>query len=372
MLLGPLDVGIVSVALPSISASHGDDASRGQLVVVAYLALLTIAYIPLGRLADRRSPLVVLRLGLLIFSVGALLVALGDSFAVVLAGRALQGLGAAAAVSGGQAVAFADAGSARAGRSLGFVHVAVGAGMLAGPVFGGLVLERFGWQTAFLVEPPLALAAALLARGSSHALLARDRPSVLAVLRQRGLAAGLLIALVAFVAMSANMFLVPYLLQRPLALGPSSAGLLMTIVPLAILVGAVPAGALADRHGSRWPATIGLALVSLGIAGLAIAARTEAVIVAGAALAAYGAGATLFQSPNNRAVLAAAPPGGLGLASGLLGSSRQLGQIVGVIVSGSLIRVGGGLDDARAYTGAFITLAALAALTTLLAASSRR
>ena len=344
-------------------------------MVLVYVAVLATSYVPFGRLADRRSPAAVIRLGLLLFALGAVLVALGGTFALVLGGRALQGLGAAAAVSGGQAVAFAASGPRRAGRSLGLVHVAVALGMLTGPVLGGVIIERFGWQAAFLLEPPIALGAALLARGSRHArhgLLAPEPPSVLALLRRPELAAGLVLALLSFVAMSANMFLVPYLLQRPLALAPSSAGVLMAIVPLTILIGAVPAGALADRHGSRWPSTAGLTLVSLGILGLAIASRSEAGIIVVAALATYGVGAALFGAPNNRAVLAAAPPGGLGLASGLLGSGRQLGQILGVLMSGTLIRIGGGLDVPAAYPFAFIVLAALAALTTLLAASQSR
>ena len=369
ILIGPFDVGLVGVGLSSISARFGGDVTSGQLVVLVYLALITASYVPFGRLADRRSPASVLRLGLLLVAAGALLVAFAGDFALVLVGRALQGAGAAAAVSGSQAVAFAASGAARAGRSLGLVHVAVGLGMLAGPVVGGLVVERSGWQAAFLIEPPIALVAILLARGPRPAHHVRDASSVIALLRRPGLTAGLVLAVLTFTAMSANMFLVPYLLQRPLALAPSSAGLLMAIVPAGILVGALPAGALADRYGSRWPSTAGLALVALGILGFALASSVE---VVGLALATYGLGAALFQSPNNLAVLAAAPPGGLGLASGLLGTSRQLGQILGVLLSGSLIRISGGLDAPSAYPLAFAVLAGLAGLALVFAYRQRR
>ena len=366
-----------------MSASLGGDVTSGQLVVLAYLTLITASYVPFGRLADRGSPSGVLRLGLLLFAAGALLVSLSRELDLVLLGRALQGAGAAAAVSGGQAVAFAAAGPGQAGRTLGLTHVAVALGMLGGAIVGGLVIERFGWQAAFLIEPPIALAAALLARGprrqpgateapSLVALLRRpntEAPSLVALLRRPDLVRGLILAMLTFTAMSANMFLVPYLLQRPLALAPSSAGLLMAIVPVAILLGAFPAGALADRRGSRWPSTAGLTLIGPGIAGFALASRVEVVALA---LATYGLGAALFQSPNNLAVLAAAPPGGLGLASGLLGASRQLGQILGVTLSGSLIGMGGGLDARPAYTFAFAALAGLAALAALVASRQPR
>lgn len=359
----------MGVALPSISASLGGDVTSGQLVVLAYLTLITASYVPFGRLADRGSPAGVLRLGLILFAAGALLVSLSRELDLVLLGRALQGAGAAAAVSGGQAVAFAAAGPGQAGRTLGLIHVAVALGMLGGPIVGGLVIERFGWQAAFLIEPPIALAAALLARGTPHTVHGTTTPSIVALLRKVELRGGLVLAMLTFTAMSANMFLVPYLLQHPLALAPSSAGLLMAIVPVAILLGAFPAGALADRHGSRWPSTAGLTLVGLGIVGFALASRVEVVALA---LATYGLGAALFQSPNNLAVLGAAPPGGLGLASGLLGASRQLGQILGVTLSGGLIGMGGGLDTRPAYTFAFAALAGLAALAALVASRQPR
>ena len=339
--------------------------------MLVYLVVLTVTYVPFGRSTDRRSPAAVLRLGLLTFATGAILVALADSLALLLFGRALQGLGAAACVTSGQALVFAAGGSTRAGRGLGLVHVAVAAGMLAGPVAGGFVLERFGWQAVFLIEPPLALGAALLIRSAHHVALPQTaRSSIRSLLRRRHLSGGLLLAMLAFIAMSANMFLVPYLLQRPLGFAPSEAGVLMAIVPAAILLGAVPAGALADRFGSRWPSTAGLALAGLGILGFAAAAVSVAPVVA--ALAAYGLGAALFQSPNNRAVLAAAPAADLGLASGLLGSVRQVGQIVGVLVSGALIGAGGGLDLPAAYAMAFVVLGTLAAVTAVLAVAQER
>lgn len=366
MLLGPLDVSLVAVALPSISAGQEAGLASGQLVVLVYLVVLALAYVPFGRSTDRSSPTAVLRIGLLALATGAILVAIADSLALLLVGRALQGLGAAACVTSGQALVFAAGGSTLAGRGLGLVHVAVAAGMLAGPLAGGFVIERFGWQAVFLIEPPLALGAALLVRSARRVAIPRTtRSSVRSLIRQRRFSGGLVLAVLAFIAMSSNMFLVPYLLQRPLGLAPSEAGILLAIVPAAILIGAVPAGALADRYGSRWPSAAGLALAGLGILGFAASALTIAPVVA--ALATYGFGAALFQSPNNRAVLAAAPAADLGLASGLLGAVRQIGQIVGVLASGVLIAAAGGLDLPGAYAVAFAVLGALAAMTAVLA-----
>lgn len=372
VLIGPLDVGLVGVALPHISATLRGDVAAGQLVMLAYVVPLAAAYVPAGALADRASTPVVLRLGLLLFAAGSVTIAAAPDFRVVLLGRVLQGTGAAAAVSGGQAVAFAALGAARAGRGLGLVHVAVALGMLGGPLLGGLLLERIAWQGLFLAEVPLALVGFALARSgrspphpATRTVRASKLPRRSSLLRPLGL------ALIVFVAMSANMFLMPYLLQRPFGLGPSAAGVLLTIVPLAILLGAIPAGDLADRYGSRWPTTAGAAVIALGIAGFALASSTHSVPAVALALIGYGTGAALFQSPNNRAVLGAAPAGALGMASGLLGMTRQAGQGVGVIVAGGLVAAAGGMDAAGSYLFAFIVLAGVAAAAAVIASLGR-
>jgi MFS family permease len=372
VLLGPLDVGLVGVALPSMTADLREDVRLAQAVMVVYLAALALAYIPAGRLGDRWSQLWLFRAGLALFALGALVVSLAPDTLVLLAGRAVQGLGAAASAAAGQVIAYAASGRERSGRNLGLVHSSVALGMIAGPLLGGAVIERAGWPRAFLIEPVLAAVAAALVRREASARAAGMSVPLRSILRERGLVLGLALAGLTFVAMSANMFVVPYFLQRPLGLTPAAAGAVMTIVPVIILVAGVPAGIAADRWSSPGLAVAGLLLVALGIGALAIAARDAVFIAAVLGLAVYGLGAALFQGPNNRAILRAAPPGALGLASGLLGASRQAGQVLGVLVSGQLLRaMGTDLSDPRAYAATFVVLAALAAGTAALAALRR-
>lgn len=372
MLLGPFDVGLVGVALPAMTADLGDDVGLGQAVMVVYLAALAIAYIPAGRLGDRWSHLWLFRAGLALFALGAVVVALAPNAPVLLGGRALQGLGAAAAAASGQVIAYAASGPHRSGRNLGLVHSSVALGMIAGALVGGTIVQHAGWPRAFLVEPAIAAVAALLVRRETEPL-ASGRPAPLrSLLRERDLVLGLGLAVLTFVAMSANMFVVPYFLQRPLGLAPAEAGAVMTIVPAAILLAGVPASVAADRWSSRVPAVVGLTLVTLGIAGLAWAAAGLILVPAVLGLAVYGLGAALFQGPNNRAILRAAPAEALGLASGLLGASRQAGQVLGVLASGQLLRATGrDLADPSGYAATFGVLAAIAAGTAALAAFRR-
>lgn len=366
VLLGPLDIGLVGVALPSLTASFEEDVRAAQAVIVVYLSVLGLAYIPAGRLGDRYSHPAVFRAGALLFALGAVTAALAPALLTLLVGRLFQGLGAAGMAAAGQALAFAAGGERRSGRNLGLVHAAVAIGMLAGPIVGGLVLERAQWPVLFLVEPPLAIGAALALRGKVIAAYV-GAASTWLVLRRREVTFGLALAILTFVAMSANMFVVPYFLQRALDLPPAGAGALMGIVPMAILFASVPAGVLADRYASRWPAAGGLGLVTMGVGLLAAAAAATSVPTAVGALVVYGLGAALFQAPNNRAILRAAPRGAVGLASGLLGASRQAGQVLGVLISGALLRAGGALDEPGTYLLTFVALAGVAAGTAVIA-----
>lgn len=139
---------------------------------------------------------------------------------------------------------------------------------------------------------------------------------------------------------------------------------------MAILFVAPLAGTLADRVGSGYPATAGLAFVALAIAGFGLAASAALPAAVAPALALYGVGAALFQSPNNRAVLAAAPEAHLALASGLLAVSRQLGQIGGVWISGALLlATARDAASASSYALTFFALAAVALVTAGLSAT---
>lgn len=186
-----------------------------------------------------------------------------------------------------------------------------------------------------------------------------------ALLRQRAVASGLLAAGLIFVAMAANMFLVPFLLRDLLGLAPIVAGGVMATVPIAILLLAPRSGGLADRFGPRLPATLGAALVTAAIALLAAVGPASPLWLVVGALVLYGAGAALFQAPNNSAILAAAPAGHLGAASGLLALARQLGQILGIALASGVVQGRRGGGEATAFRDAFLVLAVADLLTCL-------
>ncbi|GIW07521.1 MAG: MFS transporter [Dehalococcoidia bacterium] len=393
--MGGLDTYVVNLALPTVAGALQTDIGAVQWVVLAYLLGITGLVVTFGRAADIYGTRPVFAAGLLTFTLGSALGGVAPGIGWLVAARGLQGLGAAMMTAAGQAIVVELYPEGERGRAFGWLHVAVSAGFTAGPTVGGYLIDQVGWRSVFFVNVPIGLLAALgavrflpqgqrqkgqsfdlpgaatltvglvavllgLSRapkvgwGSAEFLVAllvagvllgsfvvierrAAQPIVdLALFRRWPFTAGLLAACLTFVAMASNMFLVPFLLQQLLALPATQAGLVMIAVPLTILWVAPVGGRLVDRLGPRQPATAGLALVTVAIVLLAMVRADTWPAWAAVVLALYGAGAGLFQAPNNSAVLGAAPPERRGVASGTLATMRQLGQVVGVAAAGAL------------------------------------
>ena len=393
--LGGLDTYIVNLALPRIAADLGVGLSAVGWVLLAYLLAIGGLVVVVGRMADLHGTRPVFTAGAATFTLGAALAGVAPELGWLVAARAVQGVGAAMLLAAGQAIVAQLFGHGQRGRGLATLHVAVSLGFFAGPTLGGVLIEAFGWRSVFWVHLPIGAlvavaalrylptgrragaesldlpGAALLSFGLVALLLGigqvpdagwvapqtwgvlslaavllaafawRERGTAqpivdLRLFAYRGYTVGLAAAFVTFVAMASNMFLIPFLLQDLMALSPASAGLVMVAAPLAILPVAPLGGWLADRLGPRLPASAGLVLVSVAIGGLALVRPHTAPWTVVAILMLYGAGAGLFQGPNNSRVLGAVADGQRGLASGALVTTRQLGQLVGVAVASTL------------------------------------
>ncbi len=121
----------------------------------------------------------------------------------------------------------------------------------------------------------------------------------------------------------------PFLLQGTLKWDATATGLLMTPWPLATAIMAPIAGRLADRHSAGLLGGIGMAMFGAGLLLLAFMPLAASPVSIGLRMALCGMGFGFFQSPNNRAIISAAPLHRTGGASGMLGTARLLGQTVG-------------------------------------------
>jgi EmrB/QacA subfamily drug resistance transporter len=153
-----VDITIVQVALPTIQRSLGASFSDLEWVISGYALALAALILTSGTLADRFGRKRVFAVGLVIFTVASLLCGLANSSALLIAARALQGVGGAAMF----ATSLALIGQDYRGRQL-FTAIAVwgsitGGGVSVGPLVGGALTTALGWQWIFFVNVPIGAA----------------------------------------------------------------------------------------------------------------------------------------------------------------------------------------------------------------------
>jgi EmrB/QacA subfamily drug resistance transporter len=178
-----LDFSIVNVALPSIRHALGFGGDSVQWVVTAYAITFGGLLILGGRVADtfgRRSLFII---GLLVFASASLAAGLTDDAILLVAARAIQGIGAAIVAPASLSLITARvAEGPRRTRALGLYGATASIGFVAGQVLGGVLVEYASWRWIFLVNLPVGVAAALLSRRLIEPDRRRSRPAPLDVL----------------------------------------------------------------------------------------------------------------------------------------------------------------------------------------------
>src|SRR5580704_10726923 len=153
-----LDVTIVNTALNSIGSSLGGGIAELQWVVNAYTIAFAAFILTAGALGDRIGAKRVFTAGFAIFTAASVACALSPSATLLIAARAVQGLGAAILVPNSLALlshAYPD--EKGRGRAVGIWAAGASMALIAGPLVGGALIALVGWRSIFLVNLPIGL-----------------------------------------------------------------------------------------------------------------------------------------------------------------------------------------------------------------------
>jgi MFS family permease len=175
---------------------------------------------------------------------------------------------------------------------------------------------------------------------------------VLSLLRSRVFASAIISLVLSFLALFAVSFMLPFYLEELRGFNAEQAGWLLTPLPITIALLAPFSGTLADRLGSRWLAAGGLTIACAGlvlISGLDAQSSVWDIVWR---LVVTGIGQALFQTPNNSALLGAAPRTHQGSASGFLATGRVVGQSMSIALAGAVFAGLGGAAAGGVLAGA--------------------
>lgn len=348
MLLASLGTSIANVALPALADAFAAPFSLVQWVVIAYLAALTLSTVLVGKLGDRHGLKRMYLIGLAVFAGASLLCVMAATLWLLIAARALQGMGAAFLMTLSMALMRQVTDSQHVGRAMGLLGTMSALGTALGPSLGGLVLSIAGWPGIFLVQMPLAVLALALA----IALLPHDaaprrdaRSGAWWTMPDSRLAGGLLANLLVAAVMMTTLLVGPFYLGRGLGLAVATVGLVMSVGPLISILSGIPSGRAVDAFGTRSVLAVGLAMLAGGTLMLAFLPNWIGVAGYVLAIAFLTPGYQLFQAANNTAALADAGASQRGQVSGLLSLSRNIGLIAGAWAMGALFALGVGSGD---------------------------
>jgi len=149
--------------------------------------------------------------------------------------------------------------------------------------------------------------------------------------------ASVISALFNYVALNTVLFLIPFYLIQGRGLNSAQAGLLLSAQPLVMAIAAPLSGTLSDKIGSRLPATMGMLILAGGLFLLSRLHGDSSLSLVSGGLAVCGLGTGMFVSPNNSALMGSAPRNRQGIAAGMLATARNVGQVLGIGMSGAVL-----------------------------------
>lgn len=171
-------------------------------------------------------------------------------------------------------------------------------------------------------------------------------------------------AVLNYVALYMILFLLPFYLLQGRSLTPSQAGLILTAQPIAMAIAAPLSGTFSDRIGTRWPAMVGMVVLAGGLVALSRITATTPLEWIAAGMAVCGLGTGIFASPNNSALMGAAPRHRQGIASGILATARNVGMVLGIGIAGAILTTYAAVDATDsiflAIPAGFLTAAVMA------------
>ncbi len=155
--LSVIDHGSVLVALPSIERHFGSDLPTVQWIVLGYALAISVLILPMGRLGDIIGRRRVYIGGMVIFVVAAGLAGASPNLGLLVASKIFQGVGSAMVQSAGIAMVISSFPGTERGKALGTHLSVVGAGAVAGPAIGGLLVSAFEWRSVFFANVPIGI-----------------------------------------------------------------------------------------------------------------------------------------------------------------------------------------------------------------------
>ena len=396
------DFGLTNIAVPTIANHFDADLPSIQWVVIVHVLASAAFLLPAGAVGDALGRKRLFVGGFVFFAVGALLCAASGSLPQLLVARGLQGVGSGVITGVGWASLVNAAPPEQRGRTLGFLTGTVAVGMVSGPVFGGLLVDAFGWRSVFLFTAAIAVVGTVFvqlrlqkdtpdaapsvrrldwlgmvfaagaivgailmltsgprtgwgsamvivpgtAAGCAFAALVlvelrHPSPMIdLRLFRNRAFSMGSMGMFLTFITLAITPVMLPFYLQGVLDYSPRATGLILAPQMMMLGLFGLVGGRIADRIGSRWPAAAG---ASLMLASYLIFTRLDpetSLVLLIIPLMLQGMGNGLLGPANNSGIVSSVGAARMGVATSFANLARATGLNVGIAIATIVVTLG--------------------------------
>lgn len=394
ILLGTIDASIVYIALPTLVREFNTSFGTVQWVALAYMLTLSTLTLTMGRLGDMVGKKQIYTVGMVVFTIGSLLCGISSSIYWLIGFRVFQAIGAAMTSALGTAVIIEAFPPRERGKAIGAAGAFVSFGIIAGPAIGGVLINFISWRWVFFVNIPIGIVGVIMAlrfvpnlknaKGQRFdyfgacAIFVSQLAFLLALTNGQRLGFGspfiiglfvvclvffilfflvestfghplvdlglfknrlfginLLNGFISYVSIGGVVVLMPFYLENVLSYNPLQVGLILAVLPVSGGIVSPISGILSDRFGTRPIAVLGLLIIVGGYISLTTLDAETTTIEYILKFIPLGIGLGIFQSPNNSAIMGAAPGHRLGLVSSLLPVTRTLGNSSGIAAIGA-------------------------------------
>ena len=388
---------MINVLIPLMRAEFGASSAQVGWVVTGYSLAYAIGVPLYGRISDFFGVRRVFTVGFLGFAAGGVICALAPSFAILVLGRIVQGIGGAAVPALASVAVAKVLPPGQRGSALGVVASSVGIGAVVGPIIGGAVGQLFGWRALFVGSLVLMLAlipiarrvlpnggsveekrgfdliggallglgaglflfgitqgqvdaftslsswgsflgAALAATGFVWRINGTPNPFVSPDLfENRAYVAAVIVGFFSMLANLSAIVFVPLLLIEVNGLSPAAAGLVLTPGAAALAILSPMTGGLSDRIGVRLPILAGLAVMVLSVLFLSTFGAGASPVMVSVGMLGLGIGFAFIQSPVTNAATNALPESEVGAGMGIFAGAFFLGAGTGPAIIGAFL-----------------------------------
>ena len=397
--MATLDSSIVNVALPVMAKELKCSMIAIEWVVASYSIIICGTILFFGKLGDIVGKEKIFQLGCIGFIIGSLLCGISQSFTMLIICRFIQGIGGAAYMANNHGIITEIFEQEQRGKALGILTTAVALGTMIGPPVGGLIVSLLEWHYIFLVNIPIGIVILALSvkvfikkkiefniqhldvigailqcvgmilffgafivsqeKGleNKSVILAvvvsvflfiifgivekkHSNPLIeLGIFRNKLFSINLVCAFLSFTCIAASTILLPFYFQYTLKLSASVTGFLLIVSPVVLALFSPLCGSISDRIGREKMCLIGLTVMAIAFILLSTLKTNSIAIIVMLFMGLMSLGQALFQPANNVLVMSNCPRNQLGVAGSINSLVRNLGQIVGITLSTTVLYV---------------------------------